>query len=126
VFDGSGPLQREDRDLLAAPPSSKRIVVLNKSDLPQRLDVAEIASCSSVPPIRVSAVAGDGLENLEEAILRMAYPVIPPDGAAVVFTDRQDRLMAGAIRAIESEKIDVAEKALDRVTRERPASDPRR
>jgi tRNA modification GTPase len=65
VLDGSAALTDDDRVLLEQTASVARLVVANKSDLPAawtRLDGNE-------PLVRVSALEGDGIDDLRSAIL---------------------------------------------------------
>ena len=62
VLDRSRQLTGEDRDLLAATESRPRVVVLNKSDLPN----ASVAPAA--PAINISAKTGAGIDRLIEAI----------------------------------------------------------
>ena len=67
VLDGSAEITGQDRALLAETQSEARIVLLNKSDLPEKNDYADDA-------IRVSARTGEGLDTLKERILALAAP----------------------------------------------------
>jgi tRNA modification GTPase len=62
VIDGSEPLKKEDHGLIDRTKSSKRIIVINKSDLPKRATIKGIANIS------VSALKGKGIGELEELI----------------------------------------------------------
>ena len=65
VLDGSAPLTDDDRMLLDLTASVERVIVANKSDLPAAwtpLDVSEAV-------VRISALEGEGLEDLRSAIL---------------------------------------------------------
>ncbi len=96
VMDGSQPLQEEDERLLEQVPPGRTVVVVNKSDLEQRLrlDLAvpdlglqpqvldlprqrrlqSATSASSPPPaIPISALHHTGLDELREAITRMVW-----------------------------------------------------
>lgn len=65
VLDGSEPLAEEDRRYLDQFAGKKRILVRNKVDRPQRLELpAEITS----RPVAVCALSGDGVEALKDAI----------------------------------------------------------
>ena len=64
MLDQSDELAIEDERLLCETTSSKRIVLLNKIDLPSRVDGSRIAG----PSARVSAVTGDGFDQLRRAI----------------------------------------------------------
>lgn len=64
VLDASRPLDEEDRRLLADTSRSQRVVVANKSDLPAAWSVDE-----EVPDaVSVSAVTGNGLDDLRRAL----------------------------------------------------------
>ncbi len=70
VFDGSLPLDQDDRDILAEidPMQQKHLIrVINKSDLPQAIDKSALAT-DGVPLILVSAVRGSGLDELEDVV----------------------------------------------------------
>jgi tRNA modification GTPase len=69
VLDASRPLHEDERaalDRVATPPERERtIAVMNKSDLPAR---GAIGSYPELPLIRVSALRGDGIEELHREL----------------------------------------------------------
>lgn len=67
VFDGSRELSAEDRRLLGHLNPAKTVAVVNKSDLPQKLDPTEIASALGEPVI-ISAKCGEPAKLLEKAV----------------------------------------------------------
>jgi tRNA modification GTPase len=67
VLNAAEPLAEQDETLLQETEGSTRVVVLNKSDLPQKCDYTDAA-------IRVSAKTGEGLSELQKAILELAAP----------------------------------------------------
>lgn len=71
LLDGSQPLQEEDRQLLGLP-TKRRLVVLNKSDLPRDHSHPE-ASAS------ISASTGMGISALLEEMARQLVPELPGD-----------------------------------------------
>ena len=83
VLDRSEPLAEADRNYLTEFASKKRIIVLNKRDLPARLHLPEIRSLfqgsrpGSATPcpvvVEVSCVTGHGLEPLKDAIKEMIW-----------------------------------------------------
>jgi tRNA modification GTPase len=110
VFDASMPLQEEDRRILAvelarkqkrAGRGARRLPVLNKSDLPAAIPPELILEKTGRRPVLVSAATGAGLRELEERILEAAYPKMPPRGAPVLFTVRQERLIQSALVAAQ-------------------------
>ena len=73
VLDGSTALTPDDHALLAETASQPRVLVRNKSDLPtcwapRDLELRE----ADPPPVAISAVHGDGIETLQQAIVRQA------------------------------------------------------
>ncbi len=71
LLDGSRLLTPDDRELLGRVRGKLLIPVINKSDLPQLLDGAELQGLlpeSTPPPIRISAKYGSGIEGLITAI----------------------------------------------------------
>jgi tRNA modification GTPase len=68
VLDGSVALTAEDTALLAQARGRSALVVLNKSDLPQAVDAREIAEIAQTQAVSVSALTGDGLEDLRQTI----------------------------------------------------------
>jgi len=77
VLDASEPITDADKKYLEEFAGKKRILVLNKSDLPRRLDLivenqdAQSTSPSAIVP--VSCLTGEGLENLKDAIKELAW-----------------------------------------------------
>jgi tRNA modification GTPase len=71
LLDGSAPLTPDDRELLAKMQAKPLIPVINKSDLPQRLNEAQLRELlpeGSPQAVRISAKYGDGIDLLKEAI----------------------------------------------------------
>ena len=107
VLDGADEMTREDRDLLAKlAPLGKLIVVLNKSDLPRRIEretvIREIGNSGtgrdsagdSVPVLSVSALRREGIAELRQAILETAAPALAGASETQFLTNvRQERLL---------------------------------
>lgn len=77
VLDGSVPLTPEDRSLLNATTANgdqKRLVVVNKTDLPCRLEPSCLPTDCSV--VCISAKTGEGLDGLRDQIRAL---LIAPD-----------------------------------------------
>ena len=74
VLNQSEPLSEEDRQLIASTEGSKRIVLLNKTDLPTQLDREELqAALSGDAMFAVSVLNNDGLDQLEQAIADLFF-----------------------------------------------------
>ncbi|EOH91592.1 tRNA uridine-5-carboxymethylaminomethyl(34) synthesis GTPase MnmE [Enterococcus villorum] len=69
VLNQSELLTKEDEQLLEATKGLKRIILLNKTDLPQKLEKEKLAQWVANDPVFVVSVAkNDGLDQLELAI----------------------------------------------------------
>ena len=66
VVDGSEPLREEDWLIAQLVRDRPALLVINKIDLPQRADVSSFLP--HLRRVRVSALTGEGLEDLEEAL----------------------------------------------------------
>lgn len=74
LLDISTSLTPEDRDVLALLAGRQAIVLINKSDLPPRLEVEEVEQYAAGRQVlRISAATGEGLAELEQAISDMVY-----------------------------------------------------
>ncbi len=71
ILDGSLPFSKEDEAVLAALKGKRVIAVVNKSDLPRKLDVAALEKRVGVKPVYASCVDEDGTKQLEESIFRV-------------------------------------------------------
>ena len=69
VLDRSEPVKAEDAQLLAQTEGRRRVVVMNKSDLPAAFDGA-MGRVGAGGPISVSAKTGAGADELRRAIVR--------------------------------------------------------
>ncbi|ANZ98761.1 tRNA uridine(34) 5-carboxymethylaminomethyl synthesis GTPase MnmE [Carnobacterium divergens] len=74
VFNQNEPLTNEDRLLIEATNDNHRIVILNKMDLPNQLDLAELESL--VDPeniVKTSILTKSGIESLENKIAALFF-----------------------------------------------------
>lgn len=91
VLEASEPLDAEDQKLLLETEGANRIVVLNKNDLPERCAYAGES-------IRISASSGAGLDELRQAIARIAAPE-RSDGTYIT-NERHIRALEEALNAL--------------------------
>jgi tRNA modification GTPase len=71
VLDSSDPFTEEDRNYFAELNGKKRIVVLNKVDLPAKL--VSPSSLDTRPSIPVSCLTGQGIDSLKDAIRNLVW-----------------------------------------------------
>lgn len=69
LIDQSRPLNKDDMRILSKADRVKSIIVINKIDLPSRLDKSELnRMISGMAVVRISALTGEGIEALFNAI----------------------------------------------------------
>ena len=131
VFDVSEPLTEADKKYLAEFAAKKRILVLNKTDLPSKLDLPDSSSPDTqhptpdsqpLPPdtrhstlgsplVRVSCLTGQGLETLKDTIKELAWSgEIKAEMLEVMINSRHqealNRARAAAVRTLEALRAD--------------------
>lgn len=103
VLDGSEPLTGADREAMdRAAETGRRIAVINKSDLPQKLDASEVEERFSAV-CRVSALREEGLETLADRVRELFGAGEAEFGAGEILTNsRQTEAVNRALEALES------------------------
>ena len=99
VLDGSRPLTAEDEEAISLAEAVPHLIVaVNKSDLPRRLDVGALADRFD-NVLSVSAVTGEGLDTLAEAIAAR-FPAGEAVGGALLTNARQADAAHRALSAV--------------------------
>ena len=99
VLDGSAPLDEEDEAAMAvAETVAKVLAVVNKADLPQKLDTAGL---DFDRVIHISAKTGEGLDRLTDAIAAL-YPAGSERQGHLLTNARQADAVSRALAAVES------------------------
>jgi len=120
LVDGSEPLSPEDAQVLGELADRPALIVVNKMDLPQALQVEDIRRYSPHPVVAISALTGQGLENLEQAVLDLVLGGgVRTDGEMVTQT-RHAELLGRAGEALGRARglLDQAEPAWELVALE--------
>ena len=100
VFDGSRPLSQEDALVLdTAAEAEKAIAVVNKSDLPQILDVSALQSRFETI-LHLSAATGEGLDALERAVASLLDGAEPLEAGEILTNARQYDAILRASQAV--------------------------
>lgn len=103
VLDGSEPLAGPAERALARTRGRRRTVVLQKSDLPRRIDPGALALDPGEHPLLVSAATGAGLGSLRALLRAMAgEPSRGEDGVAVAPNERHRAALGAAARALDA------------------------
>lgn len=100
VLDGSSPLTEEDLDAAeTAALASRRLVLVNKSDLPQALDPAALEAALGAAVLPVSARSGAGLAALEESVAAL-FPLGETPAGQILTNARQAEAVGRAHQAV--------------------------
>ena len=88
VFDASSPLDGEDKRLLETLAGLPAVAVVNKTDLPNQIDVSYIQKYVK-QIVYTSARSGQGLEALREAVSELAGVNALDPSAGLLMNERQ-------------------------------------
>jgi len=111
VLDGSIDLHDTDRELIKNSDANRTILVINKTDLPQKIHppVSPLAkggikegSCFPIPTVNISAKKGLGLDELKQLIVDTALRGQTGGGAEIVTNTRHVRALEKAAASIDS------------------------
>ncbi|HOW87902.1 MAG TPA: tRNA uridine-5-carboxymethylaminomethyl(34) synthesis GTPase MnmE [Candidatus Omnitrophota bacterium] len=96
VIDGSAPLDETDKHVLSqVPENKKKVILVNKSDLPLRIKMVELkAFAGKQPLIRLSAKTREGFKELEESITRLLERGAGSEGEQITRLRHQKALEA--------------------------------
>jgi len=98
VFDGSEPLTAEDFEVVRLTGGKTRVAVINKRDLPSKID-KEYISREFKHTVYISALKNEGIDDLRAGIER-ALDLSDDDGGGVVTSRRQRKCLAEAAEHI--------------------------
>lgn len=103
VLNQSEPLTKEDKQLLEATEGLKRIILLNKTDLPKKLTEAELTPWIKAEEILpVSVLSNTGMDALEEKIADLFFGGETEDkDATYVSNTRHIALLDQAVLALD-------------------------
>ena len=99
VFDNSRPLEDFDFHLLKTAKDVPTIAIINKTDLPNQLDISKISDCVS-KIIFISAATGEGKDELIRAIAELAGTDQLNPSEGILANERQRANVAAALQAV--------------------------
>jgi tRNA modification GTPase len=106
VLDASEPLHPDDQILLERTNGEKRIVILNKSDLPPRINIGLVAeACPDTPIVSLCTINEKGLEAVKKTIKALLASNSERERPLVALVRHKDALLrAGSSleRAVQS------------------------
>ncbi len=103
VFDNSRPLEAFDYHLLEAAQSVPSIAIINKTDLQSQLDVNKISDKIN-KIVYISAVTGDGRDELIQAISELAGTSELNPSEGILSNERQRANVAAALTSVKEAK----------------------
>jgi tRNA modification GTPase len=111
VLDGSKEIANEDREIFRIISQDQGlIIVINKSDLEQRLSVCEIKETFKADTIvKTSAITGEGIDELEKTVANKLDQILGySDISPIVVSIRHEEIIKQALSHLESalEQID--------------------
>jgi len=113
VLNFGEKLTEEDRNLLTVVKPMNAIIIVNKTDLPQKIDLDEVRNLAGdLPLVTISVKEEKGIEQLEEAISSLFFAgSVQSDDLTYVSNARHIQLLNEAHRTI-GEAIDAVESGL--------------
>lgn len=88
VLNAAESLTKEDLELIRLTNDKKRIIILNKTDLEEKLDRKELAKISENAPVYATSILkNEGVEALEEAISKLFFNGIENSQSTVMVTN---------------------------------------
>lgn len=113
VLDGSMPVTAEDEALLAEVSAVPSLIVINKADLPRRLDMAAIQAGVHLDRdlvVEVSAKVGAGLDTLRDRVRSRLMPGrLEPDDSLLVTNVRHQAALHRAHESLRQAMVSVRE-----------------
>lgn len=74
MLDASGDLTKEDREIIELISSKKALIIINKTDLPQKLNFSQVKDIiGNKKIIEISIIEERGIEEIEDALVNMVY-----------------------------------------------------
>lgn len=104
VLNAAESLTKEDLELIRLTNDKKRIIILNKTDLEEKLDRKELAEISKNAPVYATSILkNEGVEALEEAISKLFFNGIENSQSTVMVTNaRHIALLEKAQNSLDS------------------------
>jgi len=110
VIDQSLPLNEDDLKLMAKSQKKKSLILINKIDLPSRLNEKELRTLNGSGVVRISALTGEGIDDLRGAIRDLIMEGdIDPKSSHVVPNMRHKRALKEAFQFFKDAALNTRE-----------------
>lgn len=103
VLDASSDLTKEDLEIMDLIESKKALIIINKTDLPQKLNIEEVRNIvKGKDIIEVSILENKGIEDIEEALVNIVYQgQVRARDSLLVTNVRHQNALERALKSIE-------------------------
>ncbi len=103
MLDASGDLTKEDKEIIELISSKKALIIINKTDLPQKLKINHVKDIiGNKKIIEISIIEGRGIEEIEDALVDMVYQGEVRAKDSVLITNiRHKNALERALKSIE-------------------------
>lgn len=110
VFDASEEMSKEDRNLIELTNGKKRLIVVNKTDLPQKLDMNSVKKLfPNEEIVEISALLQQGIRELESLIY---IKIVGEElDSPMITTEREKNILESVLGHLNS-ALDVSEDSL--------------
>ncbi|PLV59021.1 tRNA uridine-5-carboxymethylaminomethyl(34) synthesis GTPase MnmE [Thermotoga sp. KOL6] len=104
MLDASTPLDDEDRRIIDKIKDKRYLVVINKVDVIERVDEEELKRKlgTNKHVVKISALKGEGLEKLEEAIYKETQEIFEKGSDSLITNFRQKQLLENVKKHLEN------------------------
>jgi tRNA modification GTPase len=110
VLDGGTPVTSEDESVLAAVRDKKGLIVINKIDLPQEVDIDRVKKAAPGKTlIPISATKGEGLSEFREALRALLIidssaepPMVITNARHKAALERAEQSLRRAVAALQA------------------------
>ncbi|MFL0248550.1 tRNA uridine-5-carboxymethylaminomethyl(34) synthesis GTPase MnmE [Candidatus Clostridium stratigraminis] len=96
MLDASRKLDNEDFEIIDAIKESKYVVLLNKSDLPNKIDKSDLTLLNSKYILDISAATGEGIDLLKDAIKQLFFKGEVTSSSAMITNIRHKQALLKA------------------------------
>ncbi len=119
VLDGSAPWRKEDAEIAALRrPDQGLVIVINKQDLEQKIDLSEIQEfMDSGSLIRTAAVKEEGIKGLETAISAQLDQILScPVESPVIVSIRHEEIIKDTLHNLEDAVTAISDQPIELVS----------
>ncbi len=103
LFDSGEALSEEDIEILSLTKDKKRIIVINKSDLERKLDIAKLSDMiNDEEPVYISTKTRDGVDKLKERLSDMCGLKMATKSSSLVSNMRHAEALKSAKSSLQS------------------------